>query len=244
MSEMTAGGAPQAPAKGNVVTELVDLLVAPSRAFAALRQRNVWAHGVILALLAMVVLVALRGLVEPFLDANMAAVLRQAAAKGQPMPAGAANAMGAFAWWGFVGSTAFTIPSTALFGGAALWVAAKLFSVPLPFGRAAVIATLSTITIPVGMLLMGAQGAVLDPAAVRGLTDAALGPVRFLDPATTSPALLALVARVDLLSIWGVVLEGIGVSVIAGVARGSGTAVAAVAWLLGTILGTLPTLLV
>lgn len=243
MSDTAAEGAPDAPVKGNVVTELVDLLVAPARAFEALRWRNAWAHGAILAFLTVLILVALRGLVEPFLDANMAAMLRQAAAKGQPMPAGAANAMGTFAWWGFVASTAFTVPSMALFGGAALWLAAKVLSVPLPFGRAAVIATLSTITAPVGLLLMGAQGAVLDPAAVRGLTDAALGPVRFMDPATTSPALLALVARVDLLALWSVLLEGIGVSVMAGVSRGSATAVAAGAWLLASILGILPTVL-
>lgn len=243
MSEQATEGVNAAPPKGNVVAELVDLLVAPPRAFEALRRRNAWAHGAVLTVLALVTVVALRGLLEPFLQANMATALKQAAAKGQSLPAGAAGTMSAVAWWGFVATTAFTVPSTALLGGVTLWLAARLLKVPLPFGRAAVVAALSAVTVPVGMLLMAAQGAVLDPATVRGLTDAALGPARFLDPATTSPALLAMLARVDLLSLWSVVLEGIGVSVMTGAPRGNGYTVSAVAWLVATILGSLPAVL-
>lgn len=243
MSDQAVGGAPEAPATGGVAEELVDLLVAPARAFASLRRRNAWAHGAIMAALSLVIAVALRGLLEPFIEANMASALRQAAAKGQSLPAGAAGTMATVAWWSFVGSAAFAIPAMALFGGAALWVAARLLSVPLAFGRAAVVATMAAVTVPVGMLVMGVQGLILDPAAIRGITDASLGVARFLDPASAPPALVAMLSRVDLLSLWGGLLEGIGVSVMTGVSRGTGFAVAGVTWLLTTLVTAIPAVL-
>ncbi len=242
MSETTEG-TPAAAAKGNVLEELVDMLVAPARAFAALRTRGAWPHVIILSLLTLVVVVALRGLLEPFLEANMALAMRQAAAKGQAVPPEAARAMGSFAWWGFVFSSVFTVGLAALFGGAALWAAGLLFKVALPFQRAVVIGAVAAVTVPFSMLAMALQGAVLDPAAIRGLTDASLGPARFFDPATTSPALLAMVSRVDLLGLWAVVLQAIGVSVIAGVPRKTGWAVAGLAWALSVILGTMVSVL-
>lgn len=242
MSERATEGA-GASGAGNVVTELVDLLFAPSRTFEALRRRGAWAHGTVLAVLALAIVVALRGLLEPFIEANMVLALRQAAARGQAMPAGAAGAMASFAWWGFVGTAAMAVPGAALFGGLGLWLGARPLSVPLSFGRAAVVATLSAIALPVGTLLMAVQGALLDPATVRGITDASLGPARFVDPTTMSPALLAILARLDLPSLWGVVLGGIGVSVMGGVTRGTGFLVAALSWTLATVVGILPTLL-
>ncbi len=242
MSETTEG-APAAAAKGNVLEELVDMLVAPARAFAALRTRGAWPHVIILSLLTLVVVVALRGLLEPFLEANIALAMRQAAAKGQAVPPEAARAMGSFAWWGFVFSSVFTVGLAALLGGAALWAAGLLFKVALPFQRAVVIGAVAAVTVPIAMLVMGGQGAFLDPAAIRGLTDASLGPARFLDPATTSPALLAMVSRIDLLGLWGVALQAVGVSVFTGVSRKTGWAVAGLAWALSAIVSTIPAVL-
>jgi hypothetical protein len=242
MSEAT-DGAPVAAAKGNVLEELVDMLVAPARAFAALRTRGAWPHVIILSLLTLVVVIALRGLLEPFLEANMALALRQAAAKGQAVPPEAARAMGSFAWWGFVFTSAFTVGLTALLGGAALWGAGLLLKVALPFQRAVVIGAVAAVTVPFSMLAMALQGAFLDPAAIRGLTDASLGPARFLDPATTSPALLAMVSRIDLLGLWGVALQAIGVGGGAGVPRRTGWAVAGLAWALSTIVSSIPAVL-
>lgn len=231
-----------APATGSVLEELVEALVAPARAFEALRARNAWAHGAILALLTLVIVVALRGLLEPFVEANLVLALKQAAAKGKPMPAEAVGMAGKFAWWGFVSTTTLAVPGAALASGVALWLVAKLFGAPLRFGRAVVIGTLSGIAIPIGMLVVAVQGAVLDPAAIRGFTDATLGPARFMDPATAAPALLALVSRLDLLSLWGALLHGIGVSVMAGVSRATGMLVALTAWGAVTILATLAAL--
>ena len=242
MSETTEG-TPAAAAKGNVLEELVDMLVAPARAFAALRTRGAWPHVIILSLLTLVVVVALRGLLEPFLEANMALAMRQAAAKGQAIPPEAVRAMGSFAWWGFVFTSVFTVGLTALLGGAALWGAGLLLKVALPFQRAVVIGAVAAVTVPFSMLAMALQGAVLDPAAIRGLTDASLGPARIIDPATTSPALLALESRVHLRGRWAGGLQAIGVSVIAGVPRKTGWAVAGLAWALSVILGTMVSVL-
>jgi hypothetical protein len=242
MSDAPMEGAPAA-AGGNVLEELVDILVAPARTFAALRTRGAWPHVIILSLLTLAVVIALRGLLEPFLEANMAVAMRQAAAKGQAVPPGAARAMGSFAWWGFVVTSAFTVGLTALFGGAALWAAGLLLKVALPFQRAVVIGAVAAVTVPFSMLAMGVQGAFLDPAAIRGLTDASLGPARFFDPATTAPALLAMVSRIDLLGLWGVALQAIGVGGVAGVPRKTGWAVAGLAWALSTIVSSIPAVL-
>jgi hypothetical protein len=78
-----------------------------------------------------------------------------------------------------------------------------------------------------GYIAMAVQGAITDTSAVRGVGDAQLGPARFVDPATTPPALMSLLTQLDVFNLWSLVIIAIGVSVVAHASRSTG-AVAAV----------------
>ena len=53
----------------------------------------------------------------------------------------------------------------------------------------------------------GLQGLFLDPAQLDGRFRLSFGVGRFLDPDTVSPLLLAIVGRVDVITIWITVLD-------------------------------------
>jgi hypothetical protein len=82
-----------------------------------------------------------------------------------------------------------------------------------------------------------------DPQSIRSFSDAALGAARFVDPVSTSPALMALLANVDAFNIWQLVIMAVGISVVGRVERSAGFVGAIVAWGLGVALTVVPALL-
>ena len=62
-------------------------------------------------------------------------------------------------------------------------------------------------------VLLGLQGLFLDPAQLDGRFRLSFGVGRFLDPDTVSPLLLAIVGRVDVITIWITALVAIGLCV-------------------------------
>jgi len=82
-------------------------------------------------------------------------------------------------------------------------------------------------------LVVAVQGLLMDPASFNGRWRVSLGIGRFLDPDATSPALLALVGRLDVFTIWVTVLLAIGLAVTGRISRGRAAIAAAIVWLLG-----------
>ena len=62
-----------------------------------------------------------------------------------------------------------------------------------------------------------------------------LGPARFLDQATTSAKLLALVGRIDPISIWCTVLVALGFAAAGKVEKGKAFAAAGTMWAIATL---------
>jgi hypothetical protein len=79
------------------------------------------------------------------------------------------------------------------------------------------------------------QGLLLDPSTFTGRWRVSLGVGRFLDPDTTSPALLALVGRLDVFTIWVTVLLAIGLSVTGRIPRSRAAIAAAIVWFVGAV---------
>ena len=82
-------------------------------------------------------------------------------------------------------------------------------------------------------LVVSVQGLLLDPSGFTGRWRLSLGVGRFLDPDATSPALLALVGRLDVFTIWVTVLLAIGLAVTGNIPRSRAAIAAALVWLLG-----------
>jgi hypothetical protein len=69
---------------------------------------------------------------------------------------------------------------------------------------------------------MALQGLIVPPESVRSISDASLGPARFMDPLTTSPAILSVLSNFDVINLWAFALIAIGISVMGRVSRASG----------------------
>jgi hypothetical protein len=185
---------------------------------------------------------ALKGLLEPYIDANTVLQFQRMADEGKSVPPEAVKAARAFGNWSFIGVSTIMVPIGALFTGLLVWIGSKAISAPTSFGQAMLIATLGSIPRLLSFIATAIQGALVDETTIRSFADASLGPARFVDPLTASPALLALLANLDLFSVWQFVLLAIGISVIGRVERSTAFVGALVAWGIGIALSVIPAL--
>ncbi len=239
--------APPVAQKG-MMEDVIDIFANPRALFDRTRNSSAVRPAVIQMLVLGILGIALHNLMAPYFDAEFARATAQqaeAAAKaGTEMPAGAA-AMGekiatftAYAG-GFIGPW-----FVALLGGLAVFIGARIVGVKLRFGQGMMIASWSYMPAIIGTVATAVQGALLsDPMTVRGVTDASLGPARFLDPATASPVLLAVAQSVDLIAIWTLVLSAIGVSVVGRVSLATGAIATVARFALVLLLTVVPALL-
>lgn len=239
MTESTSGSAKQ----GSLFEDILEVNWAPGAVFERARDSGAGKYILVLTVVCLVIVVATKGLVQPYIDANFDLQMQLMARRGQAMPPEAIETARRFGAYGYLGTAVLLVPMSALFGGVILWLSAKLVTAPVRFGQAALIATFGAIPRIVSFLATAAQGALVDAASIRSLTDASLGPARFFDPVTTSPAVMGLLANADVFSIWQLVIFGVGVSVIAKVARSTGFVAAGIAWGISAALMLIPAVL-
>ena len=227
---------------GGLMEDFINIFIKPSEVFEHNRNKG-FAMPALLQMVVWVVLaVALKNLMQPFIDADFARGMAKAAAKaaasGQPMPA---NATAMAEKFKDVGSYALPLIApwiNALVGGAFISFAAKIFSAPMSYSQGATISAWAYMPALLGTIATAVMGVVLDTDTIRGMSDGQLGPARFVDPATTPPVLLALLQRIDLFAIWEIVLAGIGISVVGRISRMNGILGAISAWALVTLILT------
>ena len=119
--------------------------------------------------------------------------------------------------------------------GLALWVVGKFFDAKQTLGQAVMVAAYASVPRIVEGVVTSIQGLLLDPAQFTGRWRVSLGVGRFLDPETASPALLALVGRMDVFTIWVTVLLVIGLSVTGKIPRSRAAIAGVIVWFLGAV---------
>lgn len=119
--------------------------------------------------------------------------------------------------------------------GLMLWVCGKFVDARQTLKQATMVASYAFLPRIVEALVVAVQGLVLDPSTFNGRFRVSLGIGRFLDPETTSPALLGLLGRVDVFTIWVTILLAIGLAVTGKVSRARGAIAAAIVWVLGAV---------
>lgn len=117
------------------------------------------------------------------------------------------------------------------------WVIGRFVESKQTIKAAFVVATFAYFPKVLAQLAAGLIGAARDPAHMKGLFSVTVGPGFFLDPATTSPAVYAVVGRLDLFTLWVTVLLGIGLHVTGKVPKTKAYIVAAVIWIIGALPG-------
>lgn len=176
-----------------------------------------------LVVLTLVIMLATMSLSAPFWDAQFDQAMRQAAEKGQPMPEGAALDMARTSgrWFAVIGGS-LLVPVFVWLGALFVMLGAKVAGTSLSFRQGATIFTVAGVPRLLSPIATALQGLVMDPATIRGVSDASLGPARFLDPATTPAFLLQALSNLDVTNLWAFAIVAIGISVMGRVSRGAG----------------------
>ncbi|HYW31724.1 MAG TPA: YIP1 family protein [Gemmatimonas sp.] len=209
---MTVPGEATTPvAKGGLFEDFVDAFVRPRALFERNSNSSFVRPALVQSLFFLVIGIAAMNLVAPYFEAEMLRTVRQ---NGQPMPENGAAVMGTMAKVTSTIGFAVAPWMVALLGGLATWIATRIIGARLSFGQSAMIAAWSYTPAMLGTVLMAVQGALVDPSTIRGVSDAQLGPARFVDPETTQPVLLALLQQLDVFNLWGLVITAIGIMVV------------------------------
>ncbi|WP_396224406.1 YIP1 family protein [Gemmatimonas sp.] len=202
--------------------DLLEVLWAPSKVFERTRTRGVGIYLLLLTGVFVVLVLATKNLLQPYVDANYDLQVIKMAEQGQKMPAEAVEQGRTFSGYFLLFSWSLTAIFSGLLGGLVTWLGAKVVGAALPLGRAVFIATLASVPRVLSLLATAAQGALVDASAVTSLFSASLGPARFMDPVKTNPGLLGVLASLDPFTLWNVLITAVGVSVFARVSRGAG----------------------
>jgi hypothetical protein len=231
---MTSTAVDRAP---SVWEDLLEILYAPSAVFA--RRKETVAFGlalVILTVLTAVVFFATKSGFEPVLDAMVkqqsAEVLRQNPQMTPEQLSGAAGMMR--------GGTIATMLVYPVLGslliGLLLWAVGKLFNSKAGIGAAMMVATYGYVPRFVGFVVSSILAVLLPEDRITSFFSISVSLAQFLDPATTSMGVLGSAARFDVFLVWQTIVCGIGMSVLGGISRGRGLAVAFTVWALGFVL--------
>jgi hypothetical protein len=143
--------------------------------------------------------------------------------------------------FGKIGAFIF-MPIGIFFTGLFLWLAGKLVESKATLGQGLMVSAYAFLPRVIEAVVVAVQGLLLDPSKMNGRYRITLGIGRFLDPDTTSPALLALVGRIDVFTIWITILLAIGLSVVGKISRRQAAIAAVIVWVVGGMATVLPAL--
>jgi hypothetical protein len=215
--------------------DFIDIFYAPSLVFARRARGTFWIPFLFVTIALGVLFYVNSGVLAPMMEAEfnrgMAAAMRSNP-RFTPEMAENFRATG----MRIVQTIGFLFVPVAMFmTGTALWLIGKLVEARQSYGAALMVAAYAWVPRVVESVLHGLQGIVLDPSTLDGRFRVSLGVGRFLDPDSTPPALLALVGRIDVFTIWVTVLLAIGLSVTGGISRKRAAMVAPLIWAAGAI---------
>lgn len=239
---MAAQATPVAPPRAAIWEDFIDIFYAPSAVFRRRENGNFFIPLVIITILCGALFYLNSGALQPMFDAEfdrqMATTMRQNPNIRPEM----VERMRGFAMR-IQQVAMFVFIPLAIFGvGVTTWVAGKLVDAKQTFGAALVVAAYAFAPRIIDGVLHGLQGLFLDPSQIDGRFRLSLGVGRFLDPDTVSPLLLAIVGRVDLITIWITALVAIGLCVTGRIPLRKAAIAAAIVWFVGGLPLIIPAL--
>jgi hypothetical protein len=234
-----AGTTPVSVAPASWWEDFIDILYTPSTVFARRAASGFGIPMLVVTLLIGAIFIANSNVLQPMMDAEFT---RGAAAAIKKNPQITMEQMDTFRGYTEKFSKVLVfvmMPVTMFLVGLALWLVGKLVDAKQTVGAAIMVASFAFVPRVLESVLNGVQGLLMDPASLNGRYRLTLGVGRFLDPDTTSPLMLALVGRIDLITIWVTVLLAIGLAVTGKIPRGKAAIAAVIVWILGALPGVL-----
>jgi hypothetical protein len=212
--------------------DFIDIFYAPSSVFARRAASGFLLPMLVVTVLSGALYVMNSGVWSEVMDAEMT---RAMARQSQQLTAEQMQKVRGFSeTMAKVGAFVF-VPIGIFLTGLMLWVCGKFVEAKQTIRQATMVAAFAFMPRVLEGLVVAVQGLLLAPGSFNGRWKVSLGIGRFLDPDATSPALLALVGRLDLFTIWVTVLLAIGLAVTGNVSRGRAAIAAAIVWVLGAL---------
>jgi tetrahydromethanopterin S-methyltransferase subunit G len=230
-SAMTAPAA----AEASVMDDIIEIFYAPSKVFARRRDNpKFWAAFIIFSILfALGIWVMMRNYAEVMdaqmtrqMNARMAADPRftaEMAEKGRHIGQAVAP---------FIGIVYGVISTLVL--GLAVWLVGKLFDSKADLRHGMMIATLSSFPKLIDLIIAAVIALTAGTAGITNMLAAGPSLARFA-PATASPAVLGVLSRLSIGTIWATILIGIGLHVAGRTTKSKGYSAAIVVWIVATL---------
>ena len=231
------------PEQASFFEDLIDIITSPAKVFARRADSGFFLPLLVITVLVGVLFLANRGTMDGIMDGEFNRQMRAAMEKNPSVTAEQMQGMRGIGE-SIAPIAAFVVmPVLMLLLGLGVMFAGRIVGAPLTYGASAMIATWSYVPRVVESILVAIQGLVLDTGTLTGRFQLSLGVGRFLDPDATAPGLLAILGRVDLITLWITVLVGIGISVVGKVPRGKAIAAATALWCVGALPGIIQLLM-
>jgi hypothetical protein len=235
-SNQSAGSPVGAASKGTSVWEdFVDIFHSPSDVFARRQNGNFWIPLLVVTVVIGVLFIAVRGLMQPIMDAEFQRGVAVAMRNNPQMTEDQIATMRGLQDKLTLFAPFIVIPITIFLTGFALWLVGKLFDAAETFRTALIVTAYAFVPKILEIILGAIQALLMNPSSLTGRYSITLGLGRFLNPDTSPPYLLALLGRVDVFTIWVTVLLAIGLSVTGRIPRSRAALAAACVWLIGAI---------
>jgi hypothetical protein len=239
---MATQATPAVTPRASVWEDFIDIFYAPSAVFRRRENGSFFVPMAVITIVCGALFFLNSGALQPMFDAEFDRQMSIAMRQNPNIPAEAVERMRGFGMrLQQVGMFIF-IP-LAIFGiGVTTWLAGKLVDAKETFRAALVVAAYAYAPRMIDGVLHGLQGLFLDPSRLDGRFRLSFGVGRFLDPDTVSPLLLAVVGRVDLITLWITALIAIGLCVTGRIPLAKAALAAAIVWLVGGLPLIIPAL--
>ena len=215
--------------------DFIDIFYAPSSVYERRANSGFGIPMLVVTVLIGVISLANMGVMQPIMDAEFTRATA-AAMKQNPQLTPEMMEKGRAIGETFAKIGAFVfIPIAMFLTGLVLWIVGKFFNAKQTLAAAIMVAAYAYVPRILENILNGVQGLLMDPGSLDGRYRISLGLARFLDPATASPMMLALLGRVDLFTIWVTVLLAIGLAVTGKIPRSKAALAAVLVWIIGTL---------
>lgn len=210
--------------------DFVDIFHAPSEVFARRRAAGFWTPLLVIVVVATILAFGTTRILEPAIDADAQRQTREMVRQNPEMDVSGARGMmesfrAVLVWLAGV-FAAFTVMAMGLL----LWTGGKIAGSAMSVRSGILIAAYATIPRLLEGVVAILEGLARGPSNLDSLSRLAWSPARFLDPDTASRWVTFLASRVDLFTIWWLVLLVIGLSVIGGIPRSRAAAVVVGIW--------------
>jgi len=231
-----AAPVPAQPEKANVVDDFLDIFASPAKVFARRATANPMVPFLIVSVLMVGMIFVNKNMMAPIMDAELQKQIEKAMASNPQMTTEVADRMKGFMEMSVTIGSVVGVPAALLLLGLVTWVVGKVVGGTLSYATALMISSFAWMPRVVEGILASVQALVLDTSKMTSRYDLSLGVARFLDHTTTSPALLGVLGRVDLITLWVTALFAIGLVAAGKVPKEKMIVAGAVMWTVGAIL--------